>query len=483
MVHHLATSLPPPCRGFTQLHEAIPVWNSETFYMHPSLRLENLLRLPPTTRRIARAAVNDSPSNIFELHLLVAKKPESETVLFLPVVYLHLDPLGIPTDEQIDRNISGENRAAIVSALFSLMTLADLARSSFFSEALALEFWPRVWPWLEFLWLYSAALTVPQTPYKAYTLYASICLAFGAFAPIAAVQSATPNLFMLLTQAWAILLRLAENEDMFSRLADIVNFINTRRLLDGSHLSDIVDGAGGSLGDLASLLIENIAYIPQFLKLGYSDATIFKFWAATLSFMLAVRATEQSFIGILVSRGSLSGLITGFCDIADYDMRVPSKIMDDIFPNILCAMLECSLGYPGVVIQALKADLLRGILIVGQRAGIQHTHMKNLLHRVLPNALVYHSVLSQLRGSLADVEALSHLQLTLRPGLRKEYAAFVRLATQRIELMQWYDSVDYVSHVACHNIDCGKISRRTDFRRCSACQSVYYTIVLRNARW
>jgi hypothetical protein len=104
------------------------------------------------------------------------------------------------------------------------------------------------------------------------------------------------------------------------------------------------------------------------------------------------------------------------------------------------------------ITEALKAGLLHTISKAGRKAGADHTEIKRLLRTTLPNAMVYHSALSQLQISLEDA-AINGTTRNLRPGMRAEYNRFLELASDRITLKNWYDSEEYVSRRACDNMD------------------------------
>ncbi|KAJ6546074.1 hypothetical protein DFH09DRAFT_1367508 [Mycena vulgaris] len=72
------------------------------FMPHRSLRLDNLSKLPVSYRRLANAAVNGTAQDLSEFVNLCVKSPYSKPVLFLPVFFANLDPVGLPTLDQLD---------------------------------------------------------------------------------------------------------------------------------------------------------------------------------------------------------------------------------------------------------------------------------------------------------------------------------------------------------------------------------------------
>jgi hypothetical protein len=125
--------------------------------------------------------------------------------------------------------------------------------------------------------------------------------------------------------------------------------------------------------------------------------------------------------------------------------------VQETFFQLLGQMLDSPPEYTWIT-EALKAGLLRTIFKAGRRAAADHTEIKRLLRTTLPNAMVYHSVLSQLQISLEDA-AIDGTMRRLQLSVRTEYNRFLKLASDRLNMKNWYDSPEYISRQACDNMD------------------------------
>ncbi|KAJ7479390.1 hypothetical protein B0H11DRAFT_1916392 [Mycena galericulata] len=219
----------------------------------------------------------------------------------------------------------------------------------------------------------------------------------------------TPGVSSLLTAAWKVLI-------------DVRGTAQEAAYWDVYLL--MVEGAGGTLHDLASLLC---------LPSSFADATL--------------PGVHDTYIEALA------------------------------LPHLLDT-LEVPPGYPHIR-QALKAGLRHLILHRGQKSGAfprNHTHVRELLTVILPKSTIHYAILSQLRQSLLDVQDIEDSPSFSESDVFAEWTSFKDLARQRLDIMDRYDSGSYISWEACHNenIQCAVVKERGVLRRCSCCRATFY---------
>ncbi|KAJ7458321.1 hypothetical protein B0H11DRAFT_2061711 [Mycena galericulata] len=441
--------------------------------MHPDLQLEKLSRLPMAWRSIAISASRGSGPALHKLFGLIQTIPKSQSLRLLPAFYPQFDPAKIP---DADGTISDDDRGAIGNAFVSLKAMLILVIGRGIPEDLAVELWPRIWGWIEFFWIYPdlllAVLPRDVEPWTPSFWGGAVCVCFSHLPQVAAIINSIPGVWMLLTEHWGQLLRLLNCDsevDSFIQVCETVERLN-RGVFHGDNFHCIVDGAGGTLDDLTTLIAEHTGSIARFLHRPIPDPVALRLLISGLEFMMRARERDANIISALVNHGIVEDVVSVYRKIAD--LTVPPAPEQKAFFLVLRTILDSPPGYPSIT-AALKTGLLHVILIAGQRADVDDTDLKHLLRTSIPNAMVYYSVLSRLQISLVDTE-LDHSTHDLLPRVRAEYNRFLKLASDRITLKNWYDSQEYISRQACDNMDCCRISSRHDFRRCGRCEQAYY---------
>ncbi|KAJ6584259.1 hypothetical protein B0H10DRAFT_870342 [Mycena sp. CBHHK59/15] len=89
----------------------------------------------------------------------------------------------------------------------------------------------------------------------------------------------------------------------------------------------------------------------------------------------------------------------------------------------------------------------------------------------LSSLTVYPPVLLKLKGAVKDLTESKDLACS---AIVQEWRSFVGQFRSRLSLLEELDSGHCGSFKACDNTKCGKILRRKEFKRCSACDSRYY---------
>ncbi|KAJ7904913.1 hypothetical protein B0H13DRAFT_2510022 [Mycena leptocephala] len=335
----------------------------------------------------------------------------SDLPLLLPVFYAGLDPAAIPSIGALDAGAS-QSDARCRRAVTSLHCVAKMLETANpFSKELAVDFWPRISKWIVFLHTYRDSIPVLLAP-----------------DPVV-----THTTFAVIINS---LVRL--DTDMIDEIPGI------RMESSALYLPEIIEGAGGTLHDLASLLMSHMKYAiftPQSQTIG---KILFAILHLGINFMAQISDIDGPLNSALFSCGVIGAEVASlvsFTDSPAWDDDLHSVIDGIGLPHLL-NILEVPPGYPHIR-QALDAGLLQLIIRQAQWRGDSSAHVKELLMTTLPRATVYHSVLRALKHSLVDVQDL----------LSSEWTRFMEIAQARIRLMEQFDSGLHQSRQQCFNSD------------------------------
>ncbi|KAJ7624299.1 hypothetical protein DFH06DRAFT_1481622 [Mycena polygramma] len=233
--------------------------------MHPVVDVHNIQRLPLSIRRLALATCADDRSiaDLRRLEKLYKSSSESQKVCFLPLFFISLDTMLIPTSDELE-TLQPVTRNRVACAAFCLDGIFQAAFVMDHPEEAGTTLWPRVWPWLHFIDQHRGHLPrslVPYTHYRAFLLFAGMVYHS---ASISAIMSSTPNFRAIITKGWRELPTLKELDapEPFEHVICYVGqFLVILDLTDPAHFAEIIDGAGGTLDDLAQLVMKYISHI------------------------------------------------------------------------------------------------------------------------------------------------------------------------------------------------------------------------------
>ncbi|KAJ6574342.1 hypothetical protein B0H19DRAFT_1063317 [Mycena capillaripes] len=204
--------------------------------MHPALRLGNLDRLPTSMKArailVPRIATEIALDRI-QTYLTTAT--EEQAILLLPVFYTNLDPGVIPDLDQFDtENPSAHVENCIGRAMLSLYSLYSIQ----FPTSIGPDIWPRVFPWVQFIYTYRNHL--PNIPLPE----VNFCLEFLMFA----------GTFARHQETFSLILSTAGVRFMVAKAC----FISDKKIAEPINLAEIIDGAGGTLDHLAHLIVLDV---------------------------------------------------------------------------------------------------------------------------------------------------------------------------------------------------------------------------------
>ncbi|KAJ7108918.1 hypothetical protein C8R43DRAFT_962741 [Mycena crocata] len=364
----------------------------------------------------------------------------------------------------------------------SLNCIAHLIRSrTVFPADLAGEFWPRIWTWIKFLHRFRDCVPVvlATEPTTTYSTYGILIAHFGLD-----LMDATPGLKVVITAAWKVLLRV-DGQFQEETYILISQLIKPMGMSTATRLTDLVEGAGGNIHDLISLLMLHIRcsiWTPRSLV---SSDTINGMLFDGTRLLGHASGNDPAVDAALLSRGVVKTLIQALSALVHSDLSWQSTDTTLCFVlHPLLHFLNVPPGYP-TVLQALKAGLLRLVVDCAHQSETVTMHyLKRVLQRILTPATVYYSVLLELQKHLADVSELMGSPACRESRIFPDWSQFADLANARIRLMDEYNAGMHLSRKVCNNMDCSLFKEKTEFLRCSVCQEAYYcTVDCQAADW
>ncbi|KAJ6484230.1 hypothetical protein C8R45DRAFT_1075429 [Mycena sanguinolenta] len=433
--------------------------HSTTVTMHPALALDNLKRLPSNLRLAANAAISPNRSvadlRVVKRHLATAT--EKQFIWMLPVFYINLDPTAIPDLDGFDTKAPSSDAVSVIGRAFMSLEEVSVMR---FPESVGVYLWLRVWPWARFIHMYRdhlPGITPPRDD--------TFCRGFLSFTVALTHHRdthrrivATPWFWYLFGRAWTYLPAIKDPSKQEMAAKDIAFFLIEEGITKPSNLDEFVSGAGGTLTDVAHLVIS------------FTDCVLPKRGAA-------LDDTQIHFLGFIL-------IFVCFLDPALGHGTQPTENLGQFGK----ALLERD--FISVLIEAicsLSKSTIKEALHPMQKTGGSGNRASNTGWSHLADDLDHQYFVRLLRPSLVNRHSLSALGRALQKtsnlvnttafrqcGSYKLWAEFFSVARERVEVLAAFDSNLGVRNVACDNLQCGKIGVKAEFRRCSVCQSMYY---------
>ncbi|KAJ7438211.1 hypothetical protein B0H11DRAFT_2293981 [Mycena galericulata] len=460
--------------------------------MHPAVETRKLQRLPVSQRRVAMAACGSSRSlrNLKQVEMLYQKATDSEKILFLPVFYINLDPAQIPTPGDLEY-FPPDTRARVACASLALEMLYDVmnlvAKEYQEPDYVGPALWPRVWPWTFFMheyrdYLQAASIFWDSLAYTRFLLFVSEI--FGTY-PVRDVISSTPGFRVLMAKAWTILPHLKQQKPAFELcLWFLASIIDSLVDTDPVHFAEIVEGVGGTLDDLASLLLLHIDVVVHG-NLSWEVGSAGTYMRYVTHLVQAGHSGPQTsahlpmrdrFIQTLRCRDFIPALVAGM-DTVLAESRDDSKsfLRSNCESSLVAAFkllerfLDTPMGYRWLpaAIEAGLLTLMAGVAT--EFPSIFDYHLRFLLTKLLPGGLLYYHVVAAIDNVLDDLTEIWSTEELEELEIFDDWISFRYLAERRVRLLDGLQSTG-----ACDNLECGKIQERSHFRRCTGCKTSKY---------
>ncbi|KAJ7660123.1 hypothetical protein DFH06DRAFT_1193819 [Mycena polygramma] len=439
--------------------------------MHASLRLDGIARLPDPVKTLAMSAAKGSLEDLAQLQDLIPDSPNAQLRLFIPACFANLKTTAIPDlRRQLHTDISVvQNRVAtVVLALETLCILQEHLVARAYAEV-----WSSAWTWMQFLdeWEHHESGEETPSPAELHMVYLTTITSLGRDPETFSTIKNTPRVRVFIAKAWgAAVDQLDPEDDPFRELCEFL--IKHAEPKNPCNLNEFIEGAG-SINDLAVLAVKHIrlAVPDRNHTVGNHDGFAL---LAVYSFLGDAELFRGPLRLPLVAHGLVGAVSAALCALCGPEMLMTEQIIP-LSIGTLVPHITASPGFPWVK-EAFDAGFLRAIVLCASRPmfALITIPLGVFFRQLLVDSLVYHSVLSTLRAALDDAREAAE-----SPGFRRSsYAGawdeFVALATERLAIMDQYDSGEFGAQRACDNIDCGAIRKDDALLRCTACRNAFY---------
>ncbi|KAF7364080.1 MYND-type domain-containing protein [Mycena sanguinolenta] len=429
--------------------------------MHISLRLKTLSSFDYRTLAAATAAVNGSLPHLRAMVQLAGMKNEETRVL--PVFYHHLDPAKIPSEDAMDVEFLATN--TLESITLALLCLEGLSNIYPFPPGADIDLWERVWPWARFF--DSHGSRIPDVLSED-IIRARVLAVIASMEVTCSKMASTPEIGVLAAQAWSSYFR-DPNYSTEKAIRRLTIFLAMRAEYG---LNPFIEGAG-SVDALAILVVKLVDYLLEW-PLGPVAMT------GNLSGVLIFcsRSKDHAWLSALQSHKFMRAMITVLL-CAERFIDIPGK--KGLFAELhehawqgFCRVRTLDSGYTYVV-EAIDAGFLRLIVSL---AGRDISWLKNRLQAafkfMLQPATVYYPVLAALERALLSIQQVTLAPTFMSCALYPDWEEFNNLVLDRLDAKREFDSGGHVACRACDNLKCGRIMKRTNFKRCAGCEYQYY---------
>ncbi|KAJ7481953.1 hypothetical protein FB451DRAFT_1237638 [Mycena latifolia] len=416
--------------------------------------------------RSSMPAVNGSLSSLRDVCQLLESSNEAH-LLFLPVFYHNLDAQKIPSADEMDTETLPETiLSTITRAFLALRGMYNYPSPPFGSHVFI---WRRVWPWMQFFRIHHPPIPRAPTPDA---LSAVFFLIFSGLWRDDTVDeiSGEPGVRVLVAQAWAFFLQ-ASDYASSTGFHGISRFLSVPWARDRFCFQELTDGAG-SVGALAELVTQHMKCLARELR--EINQACFR---GILLLMAGPEPDEvppldfDTWISCLVEHGFVSALVSTLLVTGHHAARA---IFDPCFDLLVSILSDSGESRPEAIEEALEAGLLRVIILQAGRQGSVGVKMGYLLNPTIQSVGNYYSALDRLEVLLPKLEDVASTGAFIHSTIYPRWQTFVGFIQARLSIKKHFDSEGYVTLKACDNMQCGKICKKAEFKRCSGCKSQHY---------
>ncbi|KAJ7926184.1 hypothetical protein B0H13DRAFT_2564669 [Mycena leptocephala] len=298
----------------------------------------------------------------------------------------------------------------------------------------------RVWPWAQFFDVHLSWIAgAPTEDAVVARFFCVIVSLMETFSPTSRQIASTPGIGILAARAWGSYFR-DPNHSSEAALRRLASFLITASTY-GYEFDEFVDGAGGT-DALAVLVVRLVDYLLSSINSGNTTYRTAAYMCGVVQF--AALSQEDAWRSALRSHKYLRAL-TSVLLFADRFLQAGPAT--DVYASAPGTgfFLFC---YIATVI----ATLWRLLMLV-----FSHSSFR------LP-ANMWNGLTMEPTSKPAFISS----------ALNRDWQEFVKLALGRLEVKQHFDSGQYLTHKACDNMECGKILRKANFKRCAGCEYQHY---------
>ncbi|KAJ7831075.1 hypothetical protein B0H13DRAFT_2113661 [Mycena leptocephala] len=331
----------------------------------------------------------------------------------------------------------------------------------------------RAWPWMEFIHTYRnhlPAVPVLQNLRSVYSIFVCTTDLLKGDAVTSRQIDATPGVRSIVVRAWALSLAAEDpgNDIAFRPLCQQI--ARSALFLDATTFEAGIEGAGGSLNDLAELLVRHLRFVVD--DSGTPEATIIHLAPVFRVLCAPPVLDDPVFADVLTDHGIIPLL-------AQVSIRVSLPAFhseEDLLSGCLVRLLKYTAKPSGhdLLAHSLGAGLLQAIV-----ARCRHSMSQKLKDIVtvflmfLTSAMVFLSVLQQVDVAMEDL-SITSLDSLKGLVLFDKWSSFWRILERGRSVMVKYRKLKDGASRACDNMECGAIIPKTRLRRCSGCLTSVY---------
>ncbi|KAJ7455101.1 hypothetical protein FB451DRAFT_1516727 [Mycena latifolia] len=238
------------------------------------------------------------------------------------------------------------------------------------------------------------------------------------------------------------------------------------------NFDDFVDGAGGK-GSLAALLTQLVDYLLASDNTPHGTA---RNLCGVLCFTMASK--DDAWISALLSRDFLRAAVSILLFVdSSAEVAANMDMYTDLYQRAWNEFWRLVLHEPGYarIAEAIEAGVLTLIILNGAK----HIDwavggMKTLITKVLLPATLYYPVLALLEDRLPRLDDPASTHAFISSALYPNWQEFTRVALDRLAVKRRFDSGEHVACKACDNMECSRILKKTDVKRCAGCEYQHY---------
>ncbi|KAJ7110265.1 hypothetical protein C8R43DRAFT_1042483 [Mycena crocata] len=457
---------------------------------HP-LHPDNIQKLPLTFKGLAKRAMDHSVDDWYTLchsiRDIQANFPTSIAIRILPVTYVNLDPAGIPSTDMIEGNLMTTAMECAITATQTLYFLQNPKPS--IPVAAIVDIWPRYWAWIEFLQIF-ARLTTPRqrwdlglTGLSEFEVGSNAVTFMAAFKDerVCNIFRATTGVRILLARNWFLLVHPetvgardidVSLKQVYQGIDQVFQCVNGPFPIDASHpagLDEFAEGAGGTIDDLVSLIIQSITVMVPGREPSVPRLPLKFVWAILTFVTITDGIGTDHATTVLCSRLWPAGFVQLLTRIVHNIAESTISFAKDTLDSC-CFLLATAFADSRSVKKALKADLLQALprCVLPLEDGIE-----DLVNSISAHLLNY-DVVQSLEGALPDAEDIVESPL----ATSQIWADFIDLARTRINIRRAFSNC-----IAGDNMTCAVTSTdKAVFKRC-ICNNHYCSKACQVADW
>ncbi|KAJ7058673.1 hypothetical protein C8F01DRAFT_280852 [Mycena amicta] len=473
--------------------------------MHPALRLSNLQNLPLRMRLDAQAACRIDGASTQAAGVLfafdTARLTDAQEVSLLPLIYHVLNPSHLPTLADLDPGSFDDGTKKALTLRILAVNVACKIIS--IPAAVGPSLWPRIWPWFQFLYAnwdqMHIALKMPENPLL-FRIFIYFMSRFCHGGSPAAFVLQTPGIRELLFDIWTRQIP-AEDHPVRLRilLLNISNFIMPLVPSEKENMDEMVAGAGGSMEDMAELIVSHLQTILTNKQLNLPEDALVHLVRITVGLILhgdfsTLQGVGKLFevdwhllplgelIDALLERSDfLPTLIDSIIALSDTSAADTGRTLDEAL-MVIERIILCRQGDIDPV-KVMHAGILSAIIHCARVEFPGKDLVTPRLRRILVEALDvsclyrYNAGALDTASKIPEVQQLAQSAAFVHSETYVHWIAFIKAVQDRRRILDLtYARLEGIlaRHKICDNSECHQMILRRLLQKCAHCQAVSY---------